>query len=84
MDFGKILDPFWDFTLNTMNRFGKSGLMTVFNIWLVESGHMYLIFAQEDLPKPEKIIKGHSRPIKAKKAIQGHQRPMMAKSSKII
>ena len=42
----------------TVNQKGESGPIIVFDIWLLESGHLPLTFAQEHFPLPEKIIKG--------------------------
>ena len=33
--------------LATVNRFGKSDMIVIFDIWLVESGYLFLIYAQE-------------------------------------
>ena len=33
---------------HTVNRFGKSAVIIVFNVWWVKSSHMYLIYAHED------------------------------------
>ena len=35
--------------ISTVNRNGKSDMKTVFNIWLMENGHLSLIYALEDL-----------------------------------
>ena len=32
----------------TVNRNGKSDMKTIFIIWFLESGHLYLIYAQDD------------------------------------
>ena len=55
--FQKVGSPiFWnDFTpayifplpLATLNRFGESGMMIVFNVWWVKSSHINLICAHE-------------------------------------
>ena len=43
-----IQPAFWGIhVLYTVNRFGESGMMTVFDIWLVESGYWSFIYAQE-------------------------------------
>ena len=63
-----------------MSQNHDSDMTTVFDVLLVESGHLSLIYAQEDFPKPEKIIKGQLRPKRPIKVNEGHQRPKIQKS----
>ena len=54
------------------HRFDPHGSKTVFNIWLVERVHLYLIFTKKGILWLKKLIKGQ------KKAKKGQKRPKKA------
>ena len=59
--------------LFTLNRFGDSEMIFVFDIWLVEGGYLSFIYAQEAFSQPQKIIKGQLRPKRLMMVIKGQK-----------